>query len=322
MQPPLPPEPVPRGIAAPGLLSYLLVSKYVDHLPLYRLESIFARLGWDVSRSTLCDLTLRCGQVMTPLYRRMCRRVLLGHSLHTDDTALVLLDPRRTAHAWVYVGDAANPYTVFDLSVGHSHEFPQAFLKGYTGFIHADGFAGYDAIYRAGAIHAGCWAHARRYFFDARLVSPELAHEALARIRTLYAVEADAKVRHHTGAELAAYRREHAGPVFDAFAMWLAERAPQVLPKSKIGEAFTYATNQIAASYCLLCHARRFATTLLFCAVPPTEFYCFGRGFGQVNPVGRCLAPSRDRSRSRRSRRNSSASAQMIHCRWAGARRA
>jgi hypothetical protein len=80
--------------------------------------------------------------------------------------------------------------------------------------------------------------------------------------------------------------------------------------------------NQIAASYCLLCHARRFATTLLFCAVPPTEFYCFGRGFGQVNPVGRCLAPSRDRSRSRRSRRNSSASAQMIHCRWAGARRA
>jgi transposase len=244
VQPPLPPEPIPRGIAAPGLLSYLLVSKYIDHLPLYRLEGIFARLGWDVSRSTLCDLTMRCGQVMTPLYRLMCRRVLLGHSLHTDDTALVLLDPRRTAHAWVYVGDAAHPYTVFDLSVGHSHEFPQAFLKGYIGFIHADGFAGYDAIYQAGAIHAGCWAHARRYFFDARLVSPELAHEALARIRTLYAVEADAKALHHTGTELAAYRREHAGPVLDAFALWLAKRAPQVLPKSKIGEAFTYATNQ------------------------------------------------------------------------------
>jgi hypothetical protein len=187
---------------------------------------------------------MRCGQVMTPLYRLMCRRVLLGHSLHTDDTALVMLDPRRTAHAWVYVGDAAHPYTVFDLSVGHSHEFPQAFLKGYIGFIHADGFAGYDAIYQAGAIHAGCWAHARRYFFDARLVSPELAHEALARIRTLYAVEADAKALHHTGTELAAYRREHAGPVLDAFALWLAKRAPQVLPKSKIGEAFTYATNQ------------------------------------------------------------------------------
>src|SRR5947209_1603537 len=263
-----------------------------------------------------------CGDVLTPLYRLMCRRVLLGHALHTDDTPIVLLDPKRTARAWVYVGDAANPYTVFDLSVGHTQDAPQAFLKGFTGFVHADGYAGYEALYRAGATHVGCWAHCRRYFFEARLSSPELAHEALARIRALYAVETDAKALTLVGAELAAYRREHAGPVLAAFGAWLAEHAPRVLPKSKIGEAFTYALNQIAASYCLLCHARRFATTLLFCAVPPTEFYCFGRGFGQVNPVGRCLAPSRDRSRSRRSRRNSSASAQMIHCRWAGARRA
>lgn len=244
VQRPLPPEPIPRGVAAPGLLSHVLVSKYVDHLPLYRLEGILGRLGWDVARSTLCDLAMRCGHVLTPLYRLMCRRVLMGHSLHTDDTSIVLLDPRRTAHAWVYVGDAANPYTVFDLSVGHTQESPQAFLKGFTGFIHADGYAGYAALYRAGATHVGCWAHCRRYFFEARLSSPELAHEALARVRTLYAVESDAKAMTLVGVDLAAYRREHVGGVLEAFGMWLAEHAPRVLPKSKIGEAFTYALNQ------------------------------------------------------------------------------
>jgi transposase len=244
VQPPLPPEPIPRGIAAPGLLSYLLVSKYVDHLPLYRQENIFARLGWEVSRSTLCDLTMRCGHVLMPLYAWMCRRVLQSCVLHTDDTKITLLDPRRAAHAWVYYGDPKHPYTVFDLSVGRSQEAPHAFLKGFAGFLQADGYSGYDALCQAGATRAGCWAHARRYFFDARLVSPELAHEALARIRTLYAVEADAKELKLSGEQLAAYRQAHAQPVLDALAVWLAEHAPRVLPKSSIGEAFTYAVNQ------------------------------------------------------------------------------
>jgi transposase len=244
VQKPLPPELIPSGVVAPGLLSHVLVSKYVDHLPLYRLEGILGRLGWDVARSTLCEMAMRCGRVLTPLYRLMCRRVLLGHALHTDDTPVVLLDPRRTAHAWVYVGDAANPYTVFDLSIGHTQDWPQAFLTGFTGFIRADGYAGYEALYRAGAAHVGCWAHCRRYFFEARLSSPDLAHEALAPVRTLYAVESDAEALELIGADLATYRREHAGPVLEAFAGWLAEQAPRALLKSKIGEAFTYAQNQ------------------------------------------------------------------------------
>jgi transposase len=143
-----------------------------------------------------------------------------------------------------YVGDAANPYTVFDLSVGRSRDAPAAFLKGYTGFVHADGYAGYGPVYEGGATHVGCWAHVRRYFFDARLTDPERAHEALARIRALYAVEREAKERELTGAALAAYRQEHAGPVLATFAGWLADQRPQVLPKSLIGEAVTYATNQ------------------------------------------------------------------------------
>ena len=234
-RPPSPPEPIPRGSAAAGLLAHVIVSKYVDHLPLYRQESILGRLGWEVTRSTLCDQVTACAGVLDPLYRLMCDRVRASASLHTDDTPVPLLAPRRTAHAWVYVGDAANPYTVFDLSVGRSRDAPTAFLKGYTGFVHADGYAGYNPVYEAGARHVGCWAHARRYFFDARLSDPERSHDALARIRALYAVEREAKERKLTGADLAAYRQEHAGPVLAAFADWLADQRPRVLPKSAIG---------------------------------------------------------------------------------------
>lgn len=244
VQRPLPPEPIPRGTAAAGLLAHVIVSKYCDHLPLYRQEAILGRLGWEVTRSTLCDQILACAGVLEPLYRLMWDRVRRSTALHTDDTPVPLLAPRRTAHAWVYVGDVANPYIVFDLSVGRSRDAPTAFLKGYTGSVHADAYAGYNAIFEGGATHVGCWAHARRYFFDARLSDPERSHDALARIRALYGVEREAREKQLTGADLAAYRQEHAGPVLAAFADWLAVERPRVLPKSMIGEAVTYATNQ------------------------------------------------------------------------------
>ena len=244
VQAPLPPEPIPRGTVGAGLLAHVIVSKWCDHLPLYRLERILARLGWDVSRSTLCDQMMACAEVLTPLYQLLCRRVRSSFALHTDDTPIVLLKPRRTAYAWVYVGDEANPYTVFDLSAGRQQEFPEKFLAGYQGFLHADGYAGYNALYAAGATHVGCWMHVRRNFFEAKESAPVPAHEALARIRQLYAVETEAQAKGLTGANLAAYRQEHAGPVLRAFAEWLAQEVPRVLPKSRIGEAFTYASNQ------------------------------------------------------------------------------
>jgi transposase len=243
-QKPLPPEPLPRGTAGAGLLAHVIVSKYCDHLPLYRLEGILGRLGWEVKRSTLCDQMRACAEVLTPLYEAMCRRVTASFAVHTDDTALALLNPRRTAYAWVYVGDDANPYTVFDLTAGRQQEFPEKFLAGYRGYIHADGYAGYNPLYAAGATHVGCWAHVRRNYFEAKEGDPAKAHEALAHIRALYAVEAAAKEKNLAGAALAAYRQEHAGPVLKSFADWLAEEVPRALPKSKIGEAFVYAANQ------------------------------------------------------------------------------
>src|SRR5207245_7661785 len=111
VQMPLPPEPIPRGLCAPGLLAHLIVSKYVDHLPLYRLESIFGRLGWDVTRSTLCDQVMKCAGVLRPLYDLMHQRIRLSFAVHADDTSIILLDPHRTAYAWAYLGDATQPYT-------------------------------------------------------------------------------------------------------------------------------------------------------------------------------------------------------------------
>jgi transposase len=243
-QAPLPPTPIPRCTVGAGLLAHVIVSKWVDHLPLYRLESILARLGWEVARSTLCDQMMACARLLTPLYDLMRQRVRASFSLHTDDTPVRLLSPLRTAYAWVYVGDRANPYTVFDLSPGHQQEFPETFLAGYRGFMHADGYAGYNSLYAAGAKHVGCWMHVRRYFFEAKESDPARAHEAIARIRLLYAVESDAREKQLNGAELAAYRQEHAGPHLQAFADWLVEEVPRALPKSKIGEAFLYASNQ------------------------------------------------------------------------------
>ena len=122
----------------------------------------------------------------------MCRRVRASFALHADDTPITLLNPRRTAYAWVYVGDRLNPYTVFDFTAGRQQAFSEKFLAGYRGFIHADAYAGYNPLYAAGATHVGCWMHARRYFVEAEPTDPR-AVEALAFIRTLYAVEKELK---------------------------------------------------------------------------------------------------------------------------------
>ena len=104
---------------------------------------------------------------------------------------MLLLRLRRTAFAWVYLGDAANPYTLFDFTPGRSQTFPQAFLAGYQGFVHADAYDGYNVVHR-NVRHLGCWMHARRYFVVAESTDPR-AVEALAFIRTLYAVEKELK---------------------------------------------------------------------------------------------------------------------------------
>jgi transposase len=242
VRPPLPPEPLPRSSAAPGLLAQVIVAKFADHLPLNRQEGILARHGLPVSRSTTCDWLRGCAAVLDPLYRRMLTRVKTSHAIHVDDTPVSLLAPRRTAYAWVAVGDAANPYTVFALTPGRGQEHPERWLAGFTGFVHADAYAGYNGVH-GGDRHVGCWMHARRGFHDVREQDPR-AVDALAFIRTLYAAERTAKERGLTDTALSQYRREHAAPILDRFADWLREQRRVALPKSGFGQAVSYALNQ------------------------------------------------------------------------------
>jgi transposase len=246
---PVPPEPVPRAVAAPGLLAHVITAKFADHLPLHRLEGILGRHGIELPRSTMCDWLAGCAAVLRPVYDLLCDRVRRSKVIHTDDTPVPVQDRTRdrtrAGRIWVYVGDSAHPYTVYDATPSRSRDGPQTFLAGFRGFLQADAFGGYDGLYATGAVEVACWAHARRKWYDARDSDPRLAHEALARIRALYDVEDRAKTL--TAADRAELRGRESVPLLASLGDWLDGIRPRVLPKSPIGQALTYATNQWAA---------------------------------------------------------------------------
>ena len=194
---PRPAAPGARGLAGPGLLARLIVTKFCDHLPLYRSEHILARFGVTLSRSTLCDWLAKCAVLLAPLYELLKGRVLQSRVIQTDDTPVrVQAQAGAAAHQgrlWVQVGDADHPCLVYLYSPTREGQWPQKFLKGYAGYLQADAYAGYDALFAAGAVvEVGCWAHARRKFFEAQTTDPEGALHALGVIRQLYAVEREA----------------------------------------------------------------------------------------------------------------------------------
>lgn len=241
--PPLPPEPIPRGGVGSGLLAHLVVAKFIDHLPLYRQELILKRQGWSIPRSTLCDHLHACGLLLDPLYRLMIHRLKQSAMLHADDSPVSLMRPRRSAYAWVYLGDAANPYTLFDLTVGRRREFPETVLAGFQGFVQADAYAGYRGVH-GDTRHVGCWMHARRKFVEARDSNIARASEALAFIRTLYEVERELTALGLSGDQAATHRRTRAGPVLVRFAAWLETEQRRERPKSPLGQAILYSRNQ------------------------------------------------------------------------------
>jgi transposase len=253
---PKPAMPIAKGMAGPGLLAHLIVSKYVDHLPLYRLESIYERQGLFLPRSTLCDWLLACGQLLRPLYDRLVYWTLLSRSLHTDDTSLKLQDPKThllsTARMWTYVGDDAHRYNVFDFTLNRKRDGPQQFLAGYQGYLHADAFSGYDCLYlpdpltsTARIIEVACNAHARRKFYEARTSDVLRSHQALAYYRQLYELERQAK--DFSASQRLQMRQELSLPILAKFHAWIEKEHPEVLPKSPMAEALGYARNNWSA---------------------------------------------------------------------------
>lgn len=242
-----PAQPIDKGMAGPGLLAYVVTSKYSDYLPLYRLQSIFQRNGLELDRATLC---VWCGDVadlVRPLYRLMVDRVLASHVVATDDTVMPMLAPgkARQARMWVYVGDKANPCNIFDFTLGRSRDGPAAFLKDYKQTLLADAYGGYDGIVVGNAItRAGCWAHARRKFVDAERVHPQIAAEAVGLIRQLYAIEGRAGDATMDAAARLALRQRESAPLLAGFKDKLLGWRDQLLPKHPMREAVQYALNQ------------------------------------------------------------------------------
>src|SRR6266404_3974045 len=171
-----------KALRGPGLLAYIVTSKFADYLPLYRLEDIFERQGFAISRATQSVWCGDVADVVEPLYRRMAERVRQSHVVATDDTVFPMLGPGQTqsTRMWVYVGDEANPYNVFDFTMNRGREGPKEFLKDYTEVLLADAYGGYNGVVAGNAItRAGCWAHARRKFVEAEKTAPEIAREAV-----------------------------------------------------------------------------------------------------------------------------------------------
>jgi len=253
--PPPPERPIARGIAGPGLITQIVVSKFGDHLPLYRQEDIFVRHGLHIARSTQCDWVAAAADLLKPLYDLQQKQVLQSSVMWTDDTPVTVLTGNERGSCkgrfWTYVGDEQHPYSVYDFTMSRRRDGPQSFLENYDGFLQADAYAGYDAIYlesKNDITEVACWAHARRKFFDALKNYPREAHQVLEWIQQLYDIE-------DRGRELAAAARRElrcaeANPVLDRIDNYLTELTVTLLPKSALAKAVTYARNQWNALRC------------------------------------------------------------------------
>jgi transposase len=256
-----PEQPIARGLPGPGLLAQVITCKYADHIPLNRFENICRRQGVELSRSTMCDWMKASADLLTPLYDMMVSLVLASRSVHTDDTRVPCQDsdqPGKTisARLWTYLGDDEHPCNVFDFTTTWSRDGPREFLTNkagkFQGILQADALSGYDTLCaELGIVRAGCWAHARRHFYDARDSAPGPVAEALARIGRLYAVEKEIKTtlaeRELTGAAAdalrLAVRQQKAVSELTTLGPWLEQQCAAVLPKSPFGQAVQYALN-------------------------------------------------------------------------------
>jgi transposase len=261
---PKPPQPIPGGLAGPGLLAQLLVSKYADHLPLHRFERISQRHGVRFSRQTACDWSLACAELLKSLDELARDEVLASAVVHTDDTHVDVRDAHRkeqyTGRFWNYVWDDAHRLVWFDYTASRKRDGPARILKDFEGYLQADAFSGYDGIFvqSHGRIReVACWSHVRRKFKDAQDTDVARGQIALARIGQLYAIERELRERCSVEwkalppwdryALIAEQRQSRARPLLETFHAWLTPEAEKLLPKEPMRQAIEYALSNWAA---------------------------------------------------------------------------
>lgn len=242
---------IAKCMAAPSLLAHVAVAKFDDHLPLYRQSEVWQRMNVELSRATLSAWVLKMGSALAPLVLRMQQHIVQSIYIKADETtAQVLKTPGKkdTAQSfmWIYKkGEGVQPAVVYDYQQTRKGDCAAEFLKGFKGVLQTDGYSGYHAVTRQeDVIGAGCWAHARRKFYDIWNIAKKegIASKALEIIGKLYRIEAEIKGESH--AVKRQVRAQKAKPVVDAFYQWLDEIKPHVQPKGDLDKAVNYALNQ------------------------------------------------------------------------------
>jgi transposase len=252
-----PPQPIAGGLPGPQLLAQLATCKFMDHIPLYRFERISERSGWKIPRSTTCDWLAQAARLLAPLYQQMQAELLRSRVIHLDDTPVNMQDPKTgqlsRAFFWTYVGDEEHPWIVIDFRTDRSRAGPREFLGNFRGTLQGDAYAGYASLLKesAGSLSlAGCWAHARRKFDEAKKADHLRSEVALLRIGELYRIERELRERcsgqwkelawSERCQLVAGERTARSLPILLELKSWLEEQLPHLNPQHPWRRAAEY----------------------------------------------------------------------------------
>lgn len=244
---PGPPRVIDKGLLGPGFLANVVVERFGNHMPYHRLERKYENEGLGISRSVLERSTATCADLLEPIWQELRREVLESPAIFTDDTTVTIArgssGKSRKGRAWIYLDQEGTHF--YDFTESRKRDGPLAVLSGYLGFIHADAYPGYDALFLPDcATEVGCWCHARRKFVEAEKTDPELAGEAIDRIRLLFAIERRAKDEELDAEARLALRQSESLPLLEELRAWLGAARTKVLPKSPMATAIRYTLNQ------------------------------------------------------------------------------
>ena len=257
---PMPKMPIPKSIATPELLSWVITSKYCDALPLYRQQFILSRMNVEITRATLADWVIKCSELLEPVYEALKQHLVKSPCLQADETPIQVLNepdrnPQNKSYMWLYRTTAmlGSPIILYDYQAGRGHEHPDTFLEGFAGYLQCDGYSAYKSLStkRPTIKLVGCMAHLRRKFKEALDAMPKnkqpphkisRAEHAIGMIKKLYIVEKH--IKDLPAKERYRIRQEESKPIIDKLKKWLDKQQPLVLPKALLGKAITYAQNQ------------------------------------------------------------------------------
>lgn len=256
MTAPMPPQPIPKSNASPGLLAYIVIAKFCDGLPLYRLEKMFPRIGVVLLRATMAYWMIRCGDLVEPLIAKMHATQMAHDVIQMDETTVQVLkekgrSPQSQSYMWVRRGGPPDkPVILFDYEPSRGGKVPARLLEDFQGILQTDGYEGYAAIAkRNDIISVGCLAHARRKFDEALKAQKKKGRGGLAKqgfdfIQRIYRVEREAREREIDADQRKALRDEKAKPIWNEMRQWLDGVRAQVSPKSLTGKALNYINTQ------------------------------------------------------------------------------